>query len=405
MNPCPTPSQLATLLEETSDEALEAHIEECDDCRRSLLDLAGAIDSAWLRLLRERDDAPRPRAAFLERLKSEFHEGPRIEGSRESPPCIDGLEIIEKIGRGGTGAVYRARRLGTNEMVAVKVIHPSLVLRAEDWARVRRGAEAVYRLRHPQIIELLEVGESNGTWYGILEYAEGGSLEEKLRTEGPLPPRAAAELVLSLARTIRFIHERNYIHRDLKTSNILIASDGTPKIADFGLARVLSGGKDVTAPGEIMGTPSFMAPEQALGRSAEVGPATDLYGLGAILYELLTGQPPFQGTTRLNTLQQVVHMPPVPPSQMRAGVPPDLERICLKCLEKRPDQRYPDARRLAEALEAHLAGKASGIDPSAPGTMRWRRALRWILIVMLAWLAGLSTAWIYNWASRRGAKS
>ena len=208
---------------------------------------------------------------------------------------------------------------------------------AEDLARFRTEAEAVARLQHPNIVQIHEIGEHEGLPYFALEYVEGGSLDKQLAGR-PRPARAAAELIETLARAIAFTHQHGIIHRDLKPANVLLTAGGTPKIADFGLAKRLDE-VGQTQTGSVMGTPSYMAPEQALC-SKNVGPAADVYALGAILYECLTGRPPFKAATVMETVRQVVSQEPVPPSRLVAGLPRDLETICLKCLHKEPLRRY-----------------------------------------------------------------
>jgi serine/threonine-protein kinase len=284
-------------------------------------------------------------------------------GSTDAKPVLPsgpgapaGYEILEELGRGGMGVVYKARQLGLNRIVALKMIltggHASHV----DLARFRTEAEAIARLGHPNVVQVHDVGEHGGLPYFSLEFCPGGSLDRKL--EGtPLPSRQAAELVLKLARAIHEAHAKGILHRDLKPANVLFGEDGTPKITDFGLAKRLDGPAGQTANGAVLGTPGYMAPEQAAGKIEEIGPTADIYGLGAVLYELLTGRPPFRAVTRLETLRQTVENDPAPIRLLNAQVHRDLETICLKCLEKEPDHRYPSARQLEKDLEHYLAGE------------------------------------------------
>jgi hypothetical protein len=251
------------------------------------------------------------------------------------------------------GVVYQARQTRLGRVVALKMILSGAHAGADDLARFRTEAEAIARLQHPHIVQIYEVGEHGGLPYFSLEFCPGGSLAQKLAGT-PLPPREAAVLVETLARAMQAAHDKGVIHRDLKPANVLLAEDGTPKVTDFGLAKKLDeAGR--TASGAVMGTPSYMAPEQAGGRSKELGPACDVYALGALLYECLTGRPPFQAPTHLDTLLQVVSDDPVRVRALQPKVPRDLETICLKCLRKEPGKRYGSASALAEDLRRFLA--------------------------------------------------
>ena len=228
-------------------------------------------------------------------------------------------------------------------------------------ARFRAEAEAVARLQHPGIVQVYHVGEAGGLPFLELEYVSGGSLDRALDGT-PWPPAAAARLVEALARAIALAHRKNVVHRDLKPANILLDHDGSPKIADFGLAKSLDWDAGLTKTNAVLGSPSFMAPEQAEAHADEVGPATDVYALGAILYVLLAGRPPFKAATALETLSQVKAAEPVPPSRFQLGLPRDIETICLKCLEKAPGRRYGTARtarRRPAPLPLRRAGRCS----------------------------------------------
>jgi hypothetical protein len=253
------------------------------------------------------------------------------------------------------GVVYKARQVKANRPVALKVILAGGHAGESELARFRTEGEALARLTHPNIVQVFEVGEHQGRPFFSLELCPGGSLDRKLAGT-PLPPREAARLVEVLARAMHAAHQANVIHRDLKPANVLLSADGTPKITDFGLAKKLDDGANPTVTGAVMGTPSYMAPEQAEGKK-DVGPAADGYALGAILYECLTGRPPFKAPTALDTLMQVVADEPVPPSRLLRRVPFDLETICLKCLQKVPARRYASAQALAEDLARFLEGR------------------------------------------------
>ena len=305
--------------------------------------------------------------------------------------AIPGYEILGELGRGGMGVVYKARHLALKRIVALKMVLDGAHAGAAALARFRAEAEAVAKLQHPNIVQVYEVGESGGRPFFALEFVEGGSLDRKLKGT-PQPPREAAALVEQLARAMHAVHEQGIVHRDLKPANILLAGEpgrvsaGStpgavatvlaalfPKITDFGLAKDLGGESGQTASGAIMGTPSYMAPEQASGKIREVGPLSDVYALGAILYELLVGRPPFKGTTVMETLIQVSADEPVPPSRLVAKVPADLETICLKCLEKAPQKRYGNAAGLATELRRYLDGEPILARPITA----WQRGIKW----------------------------
>jgi WD40 repeat protein len=279
---------------------------------------------------------------------------PAAEVGKNTQADINGYVIEQELGRGGMGVVYKARQTALDRLVALKMILAGGHAGEADLARFRTEAEAIARLHHPSIVQIYEVGERDGLPFFSLEFCGGGSLDRKLNGT-PLPPLEAAALVETLARAMQAAHEKGILHRDLKPANILLADDGTPKITDFGLAKKLDAAGR-TATGAIMGTPSYMAPEQA-GGSKDLGPACDVYSLGAILYECLTGRPPFRAATPLDTILQVVSDEPVPPAQLNRLIVPDLETICLKCLHKEPERRYPSAAALADDLGRFQRGE------------------------------------------------
>jgi tetratricopeptide (TPR) repeat protein len=289
-------------------------------------------------------------------------------------PAIPGYEILGVLGGGGMGLVYRARHLRLNRLVALKVIRAGSHASVTALVRFRHEAEAVARLQHPHVVQIYDVGEHHGLPYLALEFVEGGSLAQRINGT-PLPPQQAVQLLELLAGAIHFAHERNLIHRDLKPANVLLTADGTPKITDFGLAKSLDSGAEATASGEILGTPSYMPPEQADSKGRPIGPAADIYALGAILYELLTGRPPFNAATVLETVAQVIADDPVPPRQLQPRTPRDLETICLKCLRKDPRQRYGSAAELTEDLRRFLHGEP--IEARPVGHLE--RLCRWCL--------------------------
>jgi hypothetical protein len=280
-------------------------------------------------------------------------------------------ELIEVVGRGGMGVVYKATQKGLKRTVALKMILAGEHAGPEELSRFQREAEAVARLRHANVVQIHEVGECDGRPFLSLEFLEGGSLQKKLDGT-PLAQREAAGLVGALARAMDAAHRAGVVHRDLKPANVLLAADGTPKITDFGLAKRLDEAAGQTQSGAILGTPSYMAPEQAEGKVHEVGPAADVYALGAILYECLTGRPPFKGATPLDTMALVVGEEPVPPRLLNPKAGRDLETVCLKCLEKDPQRRYASAGELADDLGRVLAGRPILARPVGPVERLWR---------------------------------
>jgi WD40 repeat protein/tRNA A-37 threonylcarbamoyl transferase component Bud32 len=288
-------------------------------------------------------------------------------------PQIEGYEILERIGHGGMGVVYKARHAKLGRVVALKVVLAGGHASAADLARFQAEAKAVAQLQHPNVVQLFDSGLHNGLPFLTLELVSGGSLAERLGGT-PMQPRDAAALVERLARGVHYAHQNGVVHRDLKPANVLLAPYGTPKVTDFGLAKRAEAGSGLTASGAVLGTPSYMAPEQAGGQSKHVGPLADVYALGAILYECLTGAPPFRGPTPLDTMMQVTSKEPVPPTQLQPKVPRDLETICLKCLRKEPGKRYASAEALAEDLRRFQAGEPIQARPVG----RAERAMKWV---------------------------
>lgn len=280
-------------------------------------------------------------------------------------------ELIEEIARGGMGVVYRARQVSLDRIVAVKLILFGQFANEAVVKRFRAEATSAARLQHPRIVALHEVGEQNGHQFFSMDYVAGRNLAELLR-DGPLPAKRAASLLRTIVEAIHYAHGQGIVHRDLKPSNILIDELGEPHITDFGLAKNLKTDSDLTLSGQIIGSPNFIAPEQAAGKTESVGPHSDVYSLGAILYQMLTGRTPFGGETITETLNHVLHSDPPAPRLLNPSVPHDLETICLKCLEKEPHQRYPTAQFLAQELGRFLRDEPITASPITGVERAWR---------------------------------
>jgi tetratricopeptide (TPR) repeat protein len=419
---CPTPEQfrqfLAGELSRAEADEVESHVEDCPACEQRLARLTAGPDfgRATSGSAGESSDLD-----FLRRLAEQPPSG--LDADSESargtavssptpphlpagpllapPPTFPGYEVLGELGRGGMGVVYKALHLALKRRVALKRILPRHGDDPEQVARFRREAEAAARLQHPHIVQIHEIGESDGSLYLALEFVDGGSLNRHLGGT-PQPVAEAAALVETLAQAMHYAHQHGVVHRDLKPANVLRAADGNVKIADFGLAK-LQAKEDAgqTRSGDILGTPSYMAPEQAEGRKA-VGPLADVYALGGILYELLTGRPPFKAESTLETLEQVRRLDPVPVRRLRPNVPHDLETICLKCLRKEPGQRYASALDLADDLARFRSGRPIRARP----TGRLERLVRWgrrnpvtagLTAALLAVFAGGFTAITVLW--------
>lgn len=326
-------------------------------------------------------------------------QGPGADDPSEAAPApglgrlrsLGDYDLLEEIARGGMGVVYRAWQRSLNRQVAVKMIRAEHLARPEEIRRFRREAAAAASLRHPHIVAIHEAGEFEGQHFYSMDFVEGRSLAEVLK-EHAVPARQAAAYVRTIAEAIQYAHDQGVLHRDLKPSNILIDRHDVPRVADFGLAKVLHSEAEVTLTGQVMGSPSYMAPEQAAGRSREVNARADVYALGAILYELLTGRPPFKAETSLETLKLVVNNEPVAPRLLNPGLPRDLETICLKCLEKDPERRYASAQRLAQELGRFLRREPILARRPGPSGRLWRWCRR--QPVRAGLIAGLAAVFV-----------
>ena len=425
MTLCPSDEKLTGLLADALStaerDALARHVEGCASCQEQLARLTGTPDpETW----RRAEHPPRGSGAEegmmrrLKRMPSWLAPTDPMQAARpagHSPhavirrpaavgcerPAVPGYEILGELGRGGMGVVYQARQLGLHRTVALKMVLTGIHAGPKDLARFRAEAAAIARLQHPNIVQIYDVGEAAGRPYFVLEFVAGGSLAQHLQGT-PQPVRPAAQLVETLARAVHAAHANGVIHRDLKPANILLEGSGvrgqsaggtssptpdpspltasflTPKITDFGVAKCAGGDGEApdlrgpTVTGELLGTPNYMAPEQAMVPRQPVGPAADVYALGAILYELLTGRPPFTGETPLATVLQVLHNEPVSVTSLQPNVPRDLETICLKCLRKEPRKRYGSALELAEDLQRFLRDEPIRARPVMPVEKLWR---------------------------------
>ena len=337
-------------------------------------------------------------------------------GSATSPPLevfptIPGFEIWSELGRGGMGVVYKARQIRLNRLCALKMLLLGEHTGAESRARFLAEAETIAKLRHPNVVQIYSLGDHNGGPYFEMEYIEGGSLARRLDGT-PWEPRTAAQMVAMLARAIGDAHHLGIVHRDLKPANVLLMDDDTPKIVDFGLAKTLEADSNLTQSGVFIGTPSYAAPEQVEGLTRAVGPAADIYALGAIFYHMLTGRPPFQAATVLQTLEQVKSADPVPPSRLQPGLSRDAETICLKCLQKDQERRYADAAALAEDLDRFLTGRAILARPTgaAEHLRKWfqRRpavALLSAAVVAVTALGFILVSWQWQRAEVKAASA
>jgi serine/threonine-protein kinase len=371
---CPTKKELADFFHGCSCPEqitlIDLHLADCLICLGQLEQLRRT--DPLLDDLRVSVVAPASEAVedVMHRVLANTHQTTQIAHLPNTPPAIPGYEILGELGRGGMGVIYKARHLALDRIVALKLL---LKFTHEDFSAASRfqvEAEALARIQHPNIVQIYEVAKGDGSPYFSMEFVDGGTLATHLLA-GPMTARDAASLARTLALALAVAHRANVIHRDLKPANVLLCGDGTPKISDFGLAKRIND-QSLTDTGIIMGTPAYMSPEQAGACQGEIGPASDIWALGATLYEMLTGRPPFSAPSALETLQLVLRSEPVSPSYLQPGVGVDLATICLKCLEKQPSARYSSALALADDLGRFLDNKPIFARPIGPLGRLWK---------------------------------
>lgn len=368
---CPSRQELTDFvlgeIPEVEGEQIAVHLETCLHCEQTARELDGLTDAAILAL---RPSSIAGRADPLcSSTNPESADPPFDQFVTGNFEALDDYEIIGELGRGGMGVVYRAWQKSLRRTIALKMLLGSRFTDFQTRLRFKSEAEAIAQLQHPHIVQIFQIGEADGQPFFTLEYVDGGSLDEL--TGKPLPLDDSTDWLETLARTLHYAHQHGIVHRDLKPDNVLLGSDGQLKITDFGVAKLLEGSDIQTASGLIIGTAEYMAPEQADAKR-DVGPAADIYSLGAILYTLLTGRPPFQAESVLETLEHVKFHEPVSPRQLRPGLSRDLETICLKCLQKDPRNRYASAEALADDLRRFRTGLPILARPTGFGVRLWR---------------------------------
>jgi serine/threonine-protein kinase len=402
-NSCPDRDELAAYLSgRLSVEDLErvaAHVSDCPPCEVALLTvpqrdtLASALRHCLDGSAYDADPVVarlEARACRVGREPAGLTLAPALSGNEDAqtadewfPRDFGKFRLLAKLGRGGMGVVYKAQEVWSDRTVALKVVRAGAHAAPEELARFQVEARAVARLNHPNVVPMYEAGTHDGLPYYTMELLEAGSLAQRLKVRG-LPAQEATRLVETLARAVHAAHAKGIVHRDLKPGNVLLTADGNPKVADFGLAKLLDAEQAATNSNVALGTPAYMAPEQAKGASKGVGPAADVYALGAILYELICGRPPFHGDGRLAVLDQLLRHELMPPSHWRPGVDRVLEAICLKCLEMEPARRYATAEALADDLRRWQAGDSTEARPLRWPGRAWRALRRRRVTVAVA---------------------
>lgn len=400
MNNCPSADQVQSFLDEqlgdTERAALAGHVDTCLDCQHMFEQLTSSQEiQTWRKMLDTRESLRKTGSNGEAALKEVFtsRTDPFIHGQRRGPwPTVPGYEVLAELGRGGMGVVYQARDVRLDRIVALKMLLAGGHAGPAERARLRSEAEAIAQLQHPNIVHVYEVGEVEDRPYLTLEFVAGGNLAREL---AGTPQRAAraAGLIETLARAVAFAHRHGIVHRDLKPANILLTADGTPKIADFGLAKRMAQA-GVTQTDAVLGTASYLSPEQAMGNKQAIGPAADIYALGAILYEMLTGRAPFKAETALETLLLVRDTEPAPPRILQPKVPRDIETICLKCLEKTPNRRYSTAEALADDLHRFLTGVPIKVRQTGSFERTWKLVRRYPARFAVTCLLGMAAVGI-----------
>ncbi len=362
--------RLAAVLEGLLERRHRGELPDVEAAVRAHPDLADELRQLWATALFAHEFAPtpnRPADKAPEKTAAAKQTPTPPDGRRppgpvpELPHPFGDYELLEEVGRGGMGVVYKARDQRLGRTVALKVVLRGDEATPEQLGRFRAEARAAGQLDHPNLVPVFDAGEADGLPFFVMKYVDGSTLSTLL-ADGPLPPRDAARLLIPICRAVAFAHEKGFLHRDLKPSNVLIDARGQPYVTDFGLVKEVSGNGDhLTNTGVLLGTPAYMAPEQAFGTPRGLTPASDVYSLGVILYEMLTGRPPFRAATGADTLLLVREQEPVAPGSLNPRVPGDLELICLKCLQKQPARRYATAAQLAADLQAYLDGERPSV--------------------------------------------
>jgi serine/threonine-protein kinase len=390
---CPNPEELWAYLVGRLPlpllERIGGHLSDCTSCQLAVASVSDEGDylasnvrhclepAAFL----DEPECERLAARALEFTGQGDADTPPASGSGASVPALPGhgpvpelfgkFRLLHLLGRGGMGVVYKALEVPLDRVVALKMVLAGAYAEPQELARFQVEARAVARLDHPNVVRIFEAGDCDGLPYFSMELVEGGTLAQRVK-DWPFAPHEAAEQILAVARGMQAAHQKGIVHRDLKPANVLLSSAGTPKVADFGLAKFLDSELVATRSNVAMGTPSYMAPEQAAGRTRDTGPTTDVWALGVMLYEMLTGHKPFPGESAEEVKHKITEEEPVPPRRLRAGLDPDLEAIALKCLEKDPRNRYPQAGALADDLQSHLAGESISARLPSRALKCWR---------------------------------
>src|SRR5499426_3051698 len=300
-----------------------------------------------------------------------------------APKRLGNYELLEKIAQGGMGVVYKARHAGLDRVVALKMIRSGILATPKDVERFQREARSAAKLHHPSIVTIHDIGEQEGQHYYTMDYVPGENLTERARNR-PFSPRQAAEITADVAAAIHYAHQQGVLHRDIKPANVILTPEQQPRVLDFGLALILADDSTLTQTGTPVGSPPYMPPEQAAGQTGCIDARSDVYGLGALLYELLTGHPPFRAASTMETLRLVIENEAVPPRRLNPALPPDLETICLKCLEKAPDRRYQTAQELGEELGRFIRDEPILARPISRVGQAWRWCRRKPLVASLS---------------------